>query len=481
MSNCIYTPAPVQQEFHEAKVDEILFGGAAGPGKSLALLMDPLDIVAVEHNRCQSGELRWGHSTGKAIHFRREFPRLEETIDRSKRFYPDIDPGAIYSGDEHTWTFSSGFKIKFAHMKDNDSFMNYRSAQFCALYFDELIEFERDQYLEMTTRVRSTDPVLQHMLRIKSSSNPAPGWVREYFVDPAPQGRVILEKKIKLDSGQFVNRTRMFLPAKLSDNPDPVYRAQYEANLQDKPAHIRESLLHGNWYIVAGAFFSEEWNPEKHIIKPFSVPRDWKRFRSGDWGYKSPCAILWWAVSPEGELICYRERTFRNKTAAEVGEIIKQIEKDAGEWDSRNDCSKCTGPMDTQLWEERGHRGPTMASDMLSTGVNWLKANKRSRATNAQNVMSRLKKKGLHDRPAIMFFETCTKCIQTIPAIGTDKLNQEEPEKGGSDHWYDAVSYACTYSPLPVEKNESFLDDDDYPEDELASRRSWGRYGYGGS
>jgi hypothetical protein len=126
-----------------------LIGSAGIPThNSLTLLMDPLDQIAVEHERCRRGEIRWGHSTGKAIHFRREYPRLEETIDRSKRIYPDIDPKAKYDETDHTWVFSSGYKLKFAHLKDSDSFHNYRSSQFTWLGFDELREFERDQYLE---------------------------------------------------------------------------------------------------------------------------------------------------------------------------------------------------------------------------------------------------------------------------------------------------------------------------------------------
>lgn len=479
-----YDPTPVQKEFHALSCDEALFGGSAGSGKSLVLLMDILPQVMVEHNRCKTGELKWGRSTGVAIHFRRELPRLEETIARAKAVYYDIDPSAPgWNENSHTFTFSSGYKAKFAHMKDSDSYLNYRSSQFTYLAFDEVIEFEENQYLEMVSRVRSTDPVLIKMLKVRAATNPAPGWVRKYFIEPAPNGRTLLSKKIDLDDGSSTERTRIFIPARLSDNPNPEYRRQYEANLKDKPPHIVQSLLYGDWFVVAGAFFANEWCQEKHVIKPFKIPREWKRFRSGDWGYKSPCVILWWAVSPENEMICYRERTFREKTAMEVAERIKIIEEDAGEWDTRKNCSKLTGPMDTQLWENRGNSGPTMASDMASVGVYWSKADKTSRARNAQNLMSRLKRRGQYERPAVMFFDTCKGCITTIPALSTDKADLEVPEKGGQDHWYDACSYACSSCILPVEESESFLDDDEdeVEQDELSLRRRLGQYGYGGS
>lgn len=485
-ATALYTPAPVQQEFHNLSVDEALFGGSAGPGKSLALLMDPVDQIVLEHERCRAREIQWGRSTGMAIHFRREIPRLEETITRSKSMFSALDPKAKYDENHHKWTFSSGYRVQFAHMKDQDTFLNYRSSQVTALYFDELIEFEEEQYQQMVTRVRSTDRVLQHRLKTRAASNPAPGWVRDYFVQAAPQGRVILKRQVRLDGGEIVERSRIFLPARLSDNPDPVYRRQYEANLRDKPAHIRAALLNGDWYVVAGAFFAEEWDPNAVVVKPFRIPPTWRRFRSGDWGYKSPCVILWWAITPDDELVCYRERTFNapgmpKKDARDVADAIRDIERANGEWDDRRNRSRLSGPMDTQLWEERGNTGPTMADDMAKAGVYWVQASKGRRFAAAQ-ILNRLRSRGLNGRPGIMFFESCVRCRETIPALGTDPNDPEVPLKGGPDHWYDAVSYACAQHIVPASQVGSApTNDNDDIEDELEARRSRGRYGYGGN
>lgn len=476
-----YSPAPLQQEFHALTTTEALFGGSAGPGKSMALLADPMAQMVVEHERVRRAEIP--ASTGMAIHFRREMPRLEETIFRAKELYGALDPGFKFNDNEHLGRLSSGYRVKFAHLKDFDSFLNYRSNQYTHVAFDELIEFESDQYHELVGRVRSTDPVLRSMLKARAASNPGPGWVRDYFVEPAPAGRVILRKRFKLHDQSIEERTRIFLPAKLYDNPDKEYVRQYEANLLDKPHHIRAALLDGNWFVVAGAFFAEEWDVDRVVIKPFKIPSGWKRFRSGDWGYKEACVILWWAVSPEGDLICYRELTLNGKKAKkrydawEVAKRIKEIEMANGEWNTREDRSRLTGWMDTQMWEERGHRGPTMADDMAREGVYWLKASK-GRKQAAQQMIVRLNERGVNDQPGVMFFEHCTGCISTIPAIGTDADDPEKPADGGPDHWWAAVSYALSANPLPTGREDDGFSWDDEPDE---YRGLGGQYGYGGS
>lgn len=483
-----YVTSAWGEEFHALTADEALGGGTAGGGKSVVLMRDPLEQVLVEHARCEAKEIPWGHSAGWAMHMRREMPRLQQTMHRARLLFPTLDDGIKWTEQSHTWTFSSGYKFQFGHLKDNDTFLNYRSSEFTHLGIDEVGEIDsKDVYDELVLRVRTADPVLSKMLRVRCMSNPSANWVRTYFVDPAPEGRALLRRKVRLDDGSYATRSRVFLPAKLSDNPDPEFRRQYEANLRDKPTHIRAALLDGNWYVVAGAFFAEDFDLGRVVIKPFKIPADWKRFRSGDWGYKQPCVILWWAVSPEGELICYRERTYNGPKAKtlmyadEVAESIREIEESAGEWNKMRNVSRLTGPMDTQLWEERGRRGPCMADDMAAKGVYWSKATKGRRQA-AMQLVRRLKQRGYMDRPGIMFFDSCQQCIRTIPALPTDnsqEANGEVPLKGGPDHWYDAVSYACAANMMPANVGEAPSDRDEY--DDQPAPQSRGQYGYGGN
>lgn len=479
----LYRPAPVQTEFHLCTANEILLGGAAGPGKSLALLMDPIQTQLIEeHRRWQRGEIT--SSVGWAIHFRREFPRLEQTIERSHRLFRAIDPGAHWERDNHRWTFSCGYKIQFGHVKDDQDRINYQSNEYTHIAWDELCEFSKEVYEFVNTRLRTSDPVLQTKLRIVAATNPGGNWVRDYFVEPAREGRALLTKTIVLDDGSEVERTRVFIPATLKDNPDPAFRRRYEMELQDKPPHIRRALLYGDWYVLPGAFFADEFE-ECHRVKPFTIPSGWKRFRSMDWGYKSPCVVLWWAVDTDNNLICYRELNFSRLDAGEAARKIRDVEKAHDEWDDRRDCSRLSGPADTQIWEQRGTIGPTIAETMMNEGVYWEKCTK-NRHASVQQFLKRLKdRSGEQKAPAIRFFNTCRNTLRTIPAIGTDDNDPELPEDGGDDHWLDTVLYACMYRTSAAKQDtlpHSLQWYDDLSEartKRVERQRKGGRYGYG--
>lgn len=478
-----YKASEWQTRFHNLTVDEALGGGSAGGGKSVCLLADPLQQIITQHKRCSAGEFAWGKAPGWALHARKEFPRLEETIDRAHRLFSDVDPAVDWQAANHRFTFSSGYKFSFGHLKDKDSYLNYRSKEFTHIGFDELGEIDdKNTYDQLVTRVRTTDPVLRTMLKVRAMSNPAPNWVREYFVEPNPAGGEILVKRLKLSDGSTRDRTRIFLPARLSDNPDPQFRLDYEANLRGQPEHIRRAQLDGDWYVVPGAYFAELWDASRVVIEPFRIPSGWTRFRSGDWGYKMECVILWWAVSPEGDLICYREKTFngakakRRLDAGEVAREIRDIEEAAKEWNPSRKSSRLSGWMDNQLWEERGRKGPTMADDMAREGVYWQRATKGRRSA-AQQLVRRLGQRNYNGRAAIQFFKTCGKCITTIPSLPTDDVDPEVPKKGGQDHHYDAVSYACAANPVPSGKEDREPLDDWEDRPQPSSR---GAFGYGG-
>lgn len=352
--------------------------------------------------------------------------------------------------------------------------------------YDELRQFEKEQYTMLTGRCRTSDPVLRKLLRIRAATNPDPGWVREYFVDPAPGGRKRLAYKVALDDGTEEVRHKVYIPARLSDNPDKAFVRDYEITLRNLPTHIMKARLYGDWYVIQGAFFADEWKTDVHVVKPFEIPSGWTKFRSMDWGYKTWCAVLWWAVDTEGNMVCYRERSYHLKDADEVAFRIREIETEAGEWDLKNDCSSLTGPADTQIWEQRGTIGPTIQETFASYGVYWQKCTK-NRAAAAAQLIKRLKDipgtNSTGSRPGITWFDTCVQSIKTIPSLPTDKTDDEVPEKGGEDHWLDATFYACMHRaaiPKHDEKERRRRGNIDDLEEAREKRANRGRLGYGG-
>jgi len=492
----LYKPSKWQSEFHALPHREALGAGSAGPGKTLCLIMDPIYQVVEEHRRCEDKShphhQPFGSSTGWALHLRRTRTMLDQTIAITKRIFPRIDRAARYDGATYMWIFSSGYRYQFGHCRDSDSWEQYFSNQYSYIGYDELVQFEEEQYHQINGRLRSTDPVLKHMLKIRAMSNPLmkvesgvsmkdPHWVRRRFVDPAPQGRVTLSRPVQRSDGTIDEVTRIYLPATLFDNPDPEFVRQYELELLTKPKHIRDAMLYGDWYVSPGSYFGDVWNSRLHVIRPFSIPEDWPQWRAMDWGFKQPGTVLWMAMDPDGNVIVHREYNFQGKTDREVAIDIRSIERELGLWGKGQ--SQITGVADTQLWEARGDNAMSKAQVMAGKGVLWLKADKGSgsRQRGAERIYKRLgDHHGETTSPGLVFFESCRMCIRTIPLIqGT--FNSEEPVDGGEDHWFDALRYGVDFASYGAVGIPPRMTDDPDEDDELSRLPpgGMGRYGYG--
>ena len=486
----LYRPSKWGELYHSLDHDHAMGGGAAGPGKTQCLIMDPLAQMVMEQERTENPRhphyIGPKNSTGWALHLRRTMPQVEQTIVRAARIFPRMDPKASFNAQTHTWLFSSGYRYQFGHCKDPNSWEDYFSSQYTHIAFDELVQFNKVQYDNIASRCRSDDPVLKNMLKVRSMTNPVlsrdqmdnvsvddPLWVRKEFVDPAPQGKVTLYREVKLNDGSVVRRTRCYLPALLSDNPNPEFARQCEASLRDLPVHVQQALIHGNWYAQYGSFYGDEWDPKVHTCKPFKIPSDWLRFRSMDWGFKSPGVVGWWAMDYDGNLFCEYELVFKGKTATEVAKMIRDREIAEKLWYGAQ--SRITGPADTQLWEKRGAGAVTMAQEMAKVGVNWVPADKTSRKRNAGLLLGRLKDhQNKTSQPGVVFFSTCDKCIKTLPTILSVVGDPEVPQDGGWDHAHDMVLYAMPFAShgragIPAMKSNKRSDYEERDDDDRGS------------
>jgi len=455
---------------------------------SMVLLFDPLQQIMIEHIRCQQDDklipkqweedspgitqlikdnpLQWGDSVGWVLQVMRLMPNHRQNIMRAQKAFPKIDPGVVWNEKQSYFKFSSGLRYEYGHVKDRNDHINYLSLEFTYIGFDELIKILETQYDAIRARLRTSDPVLKYFLRCCSMSNPRlagnkgedvvvddPYWVKRRFVDPYPSGNVILKRTVTRKDGTTEPITRIYLPATLYDNPDKEFVRDYEKRLLSMPKHIRDCYLYGKWDGVIGSHFEEDWNPDIHVCKKFKIPVDWPIFRAQDWGFSSNGTVGYFALSPDDTLYMFKEFTFRKKDAGYVArEILKQFEIKNKLWNHKTNQSKLNdsaggGPSDRQIYEERGSSFKTKAAEMSDEGISWQKANQRSREANCQVFQERLRAhQDMTREPGIVFFENCVNSIKTIPALETDPNNLEQPTKGGQDHWYDMVTYACQYA-----------------------------------
>jgi predicted phage terminase large subunit-like protein len=222
-------PSRLQALFLAWPGRELLYGGAAGGGKSVALL---------------AGALQYAHVPGyAALLLRRTFADLNlpgALIPLSHEWLQGTD--AKWDGNEHRWTFPSGASLSFGYMASEADKYRYQSSEFQYIGFDELTQFSLSMYLYPFSRLRKSDrmPV---PLRVRGATNPGGGghdWVKARFLDsPHP--------------------ARRFIPARLEDNPH-LDRAAYEESLAVLDPVTRAQLRHGDWKVrPEGNLFKRHW------------------------------------------------------------------------------------------------------------------------------------------------------------------------------------------------------------------------------
>ena len=437
--NVIFKPnAGPQTEFLAAGEREVLYGGSAGGGKSYAMLADPLRYM--------------GHPSFSGLLLRHTTEELRELIFKSKEMYPQIWKGIKWSERKMQWEAPSGARLWMSYLDRDDDVLRYQGLAFSWIGFDELTQWSTPYaWNYMRSRLRSTAHDLPVYMR--ATTNPGgPGhqWVKKMFIDPAPYGKqfdatdiesgnVLTYPKGHSKEGQALFKRR-FIPARLSDNPYLAEQGDYEAMLLSLPEHQRKQLLEGDWDIKEGAAFSE-FDRNIHVIEPFSIPRNWVKFRACDYGYGSYSGVLWFAVSPDEQIIVYRELYCSKVLATDLADMILDAEADDG--------NIKYGVLDSSLWHKRGDTGPSLAEQMIMKGCRWRPSDrsKGSRVSGKNEIHRRLQVDEFTEQPRLVFFNTCTNTVAQLPSLPVDKRNPEDVDTRAEDHLYDALRYGIMSRP----------------------------------
>ena len=328
-----------QTEFLAAPERDVLYGGAAGGGKSYAMLVDPL---------------RYAHKKAhRALILRRSMPELRELIDKSRELYPKAFPGCKFREVEKLWNFPSGAKIEFGFLERDADVYRYQGQAYSWIGFDEITHLPTEfGWNYLASRLRTTDSSIETYLRC--TANPGgvgAQWVKKRYVDPIDPNTSFVGKD---------GLSRKFIPARLDDNPYLANDGRYEQMLKALPPVQRRQLLEGNWDVAEGAAFVE-FDPEVHIVSPFYIPIVWERVKGIDYGYASESCCLWGAVDrSDGTLVIYRELYRKNLTGLDLGRIITEMEIE--------DPFSVQGVLDTAAWAKTGTTGPTDGETLQQLG-----------------------------------------------------------------------------------------------------------------
>tara|TARA_R100001015_G_C4634030_1_gene199800 strand:- start:1855 stop:3417 length:1563 start_codon:yes stop_codon:yes gene_type:complete len=427
-SEVIFSPNEgPQYDFLAAPEKEVLYGGAAGGGKSYAMLMDLLRYASNGNHR--------------ALLLRRTLAELTELIDKSKQIYPRAFPSARFKESTKTWVFPSGATALFSYVDQDDDVYRYQGMAFTWIGIDELGHYPSPfvwNYLR--SRLRTTDPSIDTYMRATANPGGSGGhWIKKMFIDPSPPnepfwatdtdtGKVLAYSKGHEKEGQPLF-ARKFIPARLTDNPYLVKDGTYEAMLMSLPEVQRRRLLDGDWNVSEGAAFSE-FNQQHHVIEPVEIPYNWVRLRACDYGFSSPSCVLWGAIDWDGCIWIYRELYQNRLTADELAEYIMELESD--------DPQMYMSVLDKSCWNKLG-MGKSIALSMIEKGLRWVPSNS-DRMQGKQEVHKRLQLTK-DDKPKLKIFNTCTNIIRTLPTLPLSKNNSEDVDTKAEDHAYDALRY----------------------------------------
>jgi hypothetical protein len=415
---------------------EILYGGAAGPGKSHLLRV---------------AFIVW----------------CTELADMGLVNITELD---IKFKNGPQGDFQGGSRISLNHCQYDADALNYKTIEFNVLGLEEATEFTPFQIRFLRSRVRMPDVLkipekyripeeywkkpgtpeysFPRILLPTNPGGPGHGYLKGAFIDGHEPLSIFRAPE---DDGGAL---RQFIPAKLTDNPS-VKPDEYASRLKGIGSeHYTRALLDGDWSVVIGSFFSE-LREDVHRIPNIIPPPHWFKFCWYDWGFSSPAACTWWTISdgewcacmdgtgvriPRGALVMYREFY--------ICDPLKPAE--GAQMDNRTQARKIlerTGSENIAVYLADGKPfqsdGRSLASspatEFLSEGIRLVRGNQ-SRVQGWSLMHSRLLAK-----PSLMYFcEQCEHTWRTLAQLQSDITDPEDCDSDGEDHLADCCRGACT-------------------------------------
>lgn len=435
-----------QQRAHAAAdaCDELLYGGAAGGGKTAWVIAEVLSVL-----------FRFPGANG-AI-FRRTHDQLIELGGIANTLLERIPPSlGHYNVQERTWKFVNGSKLRLNYVARDADVTKFQGAQYAILAFDQVEQFTEYQYTYLIHRLRVSGELAAAMEsagyrpKVISTANPAgvgQYWVKRRFINAYPKGGVIWQP-MPTEADPYPG-TRCFIPARVYDNLENMHPS-YLAKLQQLPEELRRAMLDGDWSVTYGQKFNE-FRPDVHVVDPSVYPMHMlipqRRGVGVDYGMEAPFCALWGAKLPDGLIVIYRELYKAGLTPAEQAKLIL-----ASEMPSERTANRPVPvALDPSCWARTPHDltepDPKTGAPAPSSiaGAYWRNGVQARRAYNHRlpgvaRMHEKLRRRD-DGMPRLIITSNCRNLIRTLPELVADRKDPEDVDTTGEDHAFDAAKY----------------------------------------
>lgn len=364
----------------------------------------------------------------KILLLRRTYKDLERNHVRV--LDPMLKGLARYSRQEKCFYFPNGSILELGYCASESDVLQYQGQEYDIIFIDEATQFTEFQFETLTACVRGANNFPKRMYLTCNPGGVGHEWVKRLFVS-----RKYRETE-NPDDYEFISAT-VFDNKVLLDN-DPGYVNM----LNNLSEGLRQAWRDGNWDMLAGQYFSE-FDRNVHVIEPFSIPENWKRYRTIDYGLDC-LACLWIAIDERGDYYVYREYAESDKVISQGAEEIRALTEE-------ENIFYTVAPDD--LWARSQETAKSKADIFRENGLSLLKGN-RNREAGWLAIKELLTVKNGESR--LKIFSTCVDLIECLPALQRDAKKPTDcmTEPHDITHLPDALRYFCLQYTTPAKEED---------------------------
>ena len=456
----VWEPHPRQAVALSCPAQEIMYGGAKGGGKSDYLVMAPVHLLALAHKKWKETGVKQGRC--RIVFFRKNLDNLKDLLERMKFLYPLIDPeggglSRMYNKLDKRFTFSSGAYVDVTHLDGPDDHGGFQGQELRMVLIDQAEQIRGEVIDFLRAQIRTSDPDFEHLIGLRLSANPGAGdgidYIRARYIKSG-KPNVIQREVITLEDGREKIRTRVFVPAKLWDNPSLAASGDYEASIKTLPEHMQRMYLDGDWDVVVGAYFSHIWDKTLHCCRSFPIPPGAEIAMGIDWGKTSPSCVLFGTINHETDTIYIIDEIYQPGITGSLFAEVMQRKFDEQTWSPHREWGKeeVAGHFDWHAWHSDGE-GMSPGEAIAAAGFRLVDALK-DRAGGIHQVTERLVKRADGKPRVVIFEDRCPNLVRTLPNLRGDKHKPDDIDTRQEDHAFDALRYLLNGWPFGVALSE---------------------------